>query len=897
MSDDRDNDPQVTTVRLSGGPTDENISLSARQAGEGRFQLEYPIMFPSLEEGDYQLIVEATDWQANTSTEMLEFTFSPRQVALQGGVDGKLMIPAVQHEFKHLDGRRIIETQPLTLADGSTVAGTYDVFASLRSDAEVPLIVNGVRIEPGDTTQIMSRHDFGASEGRLSLPLLAAEQGLEGVSSLLISTAAPNAPVLLLDVHTWMGEAQLSAEAWEVRQVIDPVRLTATPKNGAMCRFTAAESEARSADPIHDPVCYLQWEALPDETEPVALTDGGANTPQAEGQAVALGEQPVAYSLWLFSGDGSKVKVGEGSRPVNVESPYGSVTLRPREDYSAVDRILHEFDLRLTQSGGPTCSLTLSASEAIEAAANRKHDAQRLTCLLDWQEMPDGLSQKGGTNQPQLNGRLAENGEHLLGWRTSVFSKSGTRVTLNHETTPLVVVDPEAPRLTMTPSRHTTQVDDGRFVVPIAGSYFGDVEINTLPTEVDVRLERDDTVLEAETYGSGWASRNILTRRLQAEGAALWEESEHRVQARYQRVPDIETTQTYRTITGPAANLYPMIALDATEVLDNEPLPIEVTIQDIYATDASYDPSVMGEWDVRLVNQHSLNEREALSDWQYAEDGTARFTLDLEGRDNAGMRLLAEARLRSSIAGYERTEFSQRPTFLTVLRGGALDGDVEIRTLSGEAPFIAVFQLGFESRLDQAAMGDVHWEISDDGGASWTTHPANERRKTMFMQTFEEGVYQVRAHVTNRHSGLESYTEAVEVIAYPVPKLSILGTQTVFVGDSWTYEVDLALPEDTAAQPDDVVIEWSEDRGETWPHRGPTLTLTRDHEDRIGLQVRARTNIAPEDDRDAYAIDRLGVEFRDVHPHGPACAAPARRTGPGLHLHRPAIDAVSRHGL
>ncbi len=135
------------------------------------------------------------------------------------------------------------------------------------------------------------------------------------------------------------------------------------------------------------------------------------------------------------------------------------------------------------------------------------------------------------------------------------------------------------------------------------------------------------------------------------------------------------------------------------------------------------------------------------------------------------------------------------------------------------------------------------------------------------------------------------------MIAYPVPKLSILGTQTVFVGDSWTYEVDLALPEDTAAQPDDVVIEWSEDRGETWPHRGPTLTLTRDHEDRIGLQVRARTNIAPEDDRDAYAIDRLGVEFRDVHPHGPACAAPARRTGPGLHLHRPAIDAVSRHGL
>ena len=682
-----------------------------------------------------------------------------------------------------------------------------------------------------------------------------------------------NATVTVVD-RNW-NETSASLNTSFYRDTTPPSIAINRGEDASITSLDAIEIQL-AADPIHDPVCYLQWEALPDETEPVELTDSGANTPKAEGQAVALGEQEVAYSLWLFSGDGSKVKVGEGSRPVNVESPYGSVTLRPTEDYSAVDRILHEFDLRLTQGGGPTCSLTLSATEAIEAAANRQHDQQRLTCLLDWQAIPDGLSQKTDSNQPQLLGNLSENGEHTVGWRTSVFSKGGTRVTLNHETTPLVVVDPEAPVITMTPSRHTTQVDDGRYVVPIAGSYFGDVEINTLPSDLDVRLERDAEVLEAETYGAGWSSRNILTRRLEAEGAGLWEESEHRVSARYNRVPDIETARSYRTITGPAANLYPTIALDATEVLDNEPLPVDVAIQDVFAPEAEYDPAVMGEWDVRLVNQRSLNDLEPLTDWQYAEDGDAAFTLDLGGFDNAGLRLLAEARLRSPIAGYERTEVSQRPTFLTVLRGGALDGDVEIRTLSGEAPFIAVFQLGFENRLDQAAMGDVHWEVSDDDGASWTEYPAGERRKTMFMQTFAEGVYQVRAHLTNRHSGLASYTEAVEVIAYPVPQLRIQGPDTVFVGDSWTYAVDLALPEDTAAQPEDVVIEWSEDGGQSWPHTGPTLTLTRDQEDRIGLRARARTALAPASDRDAYDMDRMGVEFRDVHPPRARVRGPLR---------------------
>ncbi|WP_181422090.1 Ig-like domain-containing protein, partial [Halomonas sp. LBP4] len=175
LSDDIDNSPEITSAKLSGGPSKDVVSLSSRWVDDGYYMLEYPIIFPSLQSGEeYTLSVVAEDAQRNQATRDFTFTYEPPRVSLQGGVDGKLMIPAVVHEFKHLDGRRIIETQPLTLADGSTVAGTYDVFASLRSDAEVPLIVNGVRIEPGQTSRIMSRHDFAASDGRLSLPLLAA---------------------------------------------------------------------------------------------------------------------------------------------------------------------------------------------------------------------------------------------------------------------------------------------------------------------------------------------------------------------------------------------------------------------------------------------------------------------------------------------------------------------------------------------------------------------------------------------------------------------------------------------------------------------------------------------------------------------------------------------------
>lgn len=106
-------------------------------------------MFPSLKEGEsYTLTVSGEDAQGNAVQKAVGFEYKPRQVMLADGMDGKVMVPAVTHEFVHADGKRIIETKPLTLSDGAVVTGSYDVFATLRSDAKVPLVVNGVRIEP-----------------------------------------------------------------------------------------------------------------------------------------------------------------------------------------------------------------------------------------------------------------------------------------------------------------------------------------------------------------------------------------------------------------------------------------------------------------------------------------------------------------------------------------------------------------------------------------------------------------------------------------------------------------------------------------------------------------------------------------------------------------------------
>ena len=52
-------------------------------------------------------------------------------------------------------------------------------------------------------------------------------------------------------------------------------------------------------------------------------TNNGMKVAGLVGQAVSIGEQPVEYSLYLFSGDGSKVKVGSGSQNLTVTTAYG----------------------------------------------------------------------------------------------------------------------------------------------------------------------------------------------------------------------------------------------------------------------------------------------------------------------------------------------------------------------------------------------------------------------------------------------------------------------------------------------------------------------------------------------------------------------------------------------
>ena len=76
----------------------------------------------------------------------------------------------------------------------------------------------GCRLNRARLRGILSKHNFGASGGRLDIPVKPAVADVIRTSGLLVTTAAPNSRSCSAgSVTTWKPTAELSAEAWTVR--------------------------------------------------------------------------------------------------------------------------------------------------------------------------------------------------------------------------------------------------------------------------------------------------------------------------------------------------------------------------------------------------------------------------------------------------------------------------------------------------------------------------------------------------------------------------------------------------------------------------------------------------------------------------------------------------------
>lgn len=861
--DTNDINATLADLKLTGGPAHDQVNLAWSESSKGRFNLEYPIIFPTLQEGEeYTLTAIAKDGFGNSTTKSSVFIYEPSQVSLAGGMDGKIYLPSVTNVFNRNNGLSVISTEPVKLGGGETILGTYDVIVSSRSDSEVAVVINGRIVQPGDTSTVAAQHNFSTTGGRIDVPAMAAENGKTGKAYILLTTSAPNSPVAVVELNFWDAEVNLQSDTWTYRQVIDPLDIRALPAKGTMCRLSLSEPIAQKADPISDPVCLLEWTQIPDEAEIAAIkaASGSDRVVGLQGQAVRVGQQDIKYTLYMYSGD-SKIRVGGGSGAIDVVSAVGAITFEPTENHSEVFRKIQSMTLKLKQGEGPKCRLTNNAEEAIRYGASSTSNSK--ACYLEWMSYPSTL-EVGNTTDPMLYGYLNDHKKEEISWRLSIYSKVGTRVSLGSQTYEINVINPPVPTIEMN-SRYWI---DGQLVVPSDVKYIGDAVFVGEPADMTVQIKRDDVEVEREDYISGLlATPNKVNRMIEMSNNTLWGVSELSLSAFYTKLPDVLTKQTINVISAPPQYMDVDIQLDSNKTLDTVRMPMTVSVFDgSMSRNDVFDAAKHGKWKVRAYQQQRAGSDESkkpLTDYvELNEHGKAVLEIDMSAVEGDSAKIQAEAVLLHEVDGYSRV-LESRAAFVTVMYGGDVTGKAVARKLSGPAPYSAYFQFApdTENRRAAKALGEVSWEVSDDDGLTWESTQAGPR--PVFSRTFDKGTYLLKATSTNRHSGAKFTSEVVEIVAYDKPKSFLVGPKVALVGDTATFTVKAMLNgEDSDAA--NYAYFWSTDKGVTFVEGDNTFIIKEDIPTSRRLMVRVRAKEAPLDDRQADDVARTNVTFKPI---------------------------------
>ncbi|PEH40462.1 hypothetical protein CRM94_17260 [Burkholderia gladioli] len=206
LSDPFDPAPTVKSAALSGGPTGINIQLPVQStSGANQYALLYPVLFPSLSAGQsYTLTVVAVNKYGITGSSTVSFLYAPPTITPVGFNNGVARLPAIAQVIA------TIKTPALTLANGQAVTGQYEVQATLRSDSTIPLSVGGIAVQPGTTVTVSPSYDLTKSGSVLTFPISPGTTGAVGKAYLLLTTLAPNAPVVEAEIDTWTPSQEIS---------------------------------------------------------------------------------------------------------------------------------------------------------------------------------------------------------------------------------------------------------------------------------------------------------------------------------------------------------------------------------------------------------------------------------------------------------------------------------------------------------------------------------------------------------------------------------------------------------------------------------------------------------------------------------------------------------------
>ncbi len=852
VSDADDPAPAIKSIKLVGGPANENVQLSWRGDPTTGASLEYPIMFPSMVAGEeYSLEVVAIDDQENESTETFSFMFEPATTVVNG--EKGVLIPAIQESIVG-GGLPPVYSEPIHIAGDTLVVGEYDLVATLRSDSDFSVNILGYEIRPGETV-IIDNFDFSLTDSRIVLPLYPTEN-IVGEASLLVFPEAPGAEYVLANIKTWMPNPVVTVneqpfgDGLKIQQALEPINISVTGGPGDPCTYTSNEEEILGSNPLFDPMCTVEWD-LPDTVQ----WDDQEYT--ASGYLAGLEEDAdIGYQIFLPQGGNIKgTQVSADSTTIDIVEPDIAWAFDPDE---AVTRYITEFSKSIINTGSIECSPTVNPADA---RVGTKYGYPK--CLVEWNLVPDGIATSRYT--PIVQGVAQEKDQLDFTFDVTYFDPDQNPYIMAEQSLSIPVDPPKPIELTMPSSEYEPDANDNpKYFVGIDGDYIGTGMLTGSGADIDLALSVGGRMVRDWPYlHRGGRDRDAEHEfRIWIEDLTLWEANSAEISAAYQLMPEINDAEQATVIGVPSSQMRAKMDVEGRKLLDTDEIEVKVNL-DGRAVSDGYNPAVHGEWEVQIQYEENEDSIRKLTDWRtLGADGSVTETLKLGAIENGYM--YGVLRLKSPYEEYSR-EMKTNRNFINILRGGEIDGEITASRVTGRSVFTAFLRVQVDDQSYDNSLGEVEWLISEDEGATWS--PVEDGARGNYMKgDFNAGRYWIKARLHNKYTDAVSETGVQQIHVYDVPRVDIEGAQYAFT----TQEVELRATATLDWEPvpiENYHVEWSADGGESW-EPGLTTTAKYDGEtDRVRYRVRVRDMDAPMDEEGIWRERSHRLNF--IEPEGP----------------------------
>jgi len=422
-----------------------------------------------------------------------------------------------------------------------------------------------------------------------------------------------------------------------------------------------------------------------------------------------------------------------------------------------------------------------------------------IQCAMKWEGIPEGFKYNP-YRANALKGSLPSLGDNVFNYRAGViFTDPATKQTSFYPTkTPAktLIVQGKNPKeitITLHPDRNIQpfydssgqQFPDKFFaqVDPVQPRLVGSLNVNAGHRRIMTKVTYPDST-ERTFFSSVAKSNHALTLM----APKPWDEYPVKVESWYELAPEIRSEKIFNFVGVPAR---PVIEFDRDIAShDQADTIIHGRIGIVKGQDFTFDPAVMGQWQINAVDVKSGKSMSAPV--SVLEDGS--FAINL-GRLTKGSRLIyASAKM---VAGETivNHKIESRPRVIITERGDELDGFISSHSVYGHVPFMQTIYFNLKDSGLYRSVGEIKWERQEQDG-KWVRimkDAENEYTGMNYTPTLNKsGKVAFRAVAKNKFSGMEFVSEPYILHAYNKPSFNIVAPEAVVVNKP----VDLSIEED-----------------------------------------------------------------------------------------------------